>query len=262
MTAPAPDGLAGRVAGKRVLVTRPADAAGAWLEELRRLGADPVARAFVETTTLAGDGAAARLRDALHRCDWLVLTSARAVDALAEIAGGAPETGAQVAAVGPGTARRARDAGLDVRLVAEGGAGADLAARLAGTLASAAGAAGGGALPRVLFAGAEDATPGLEVLEANGLARLERIAVYRTVAAPALPAHEREALDVDVVLLASPSAVRGFVARARVPAHARIVTIGPGTTAAARDAGLAVAGEARTRDLAGMLRAIPEEVAR
>ncbi len=260
MNAPAPDALAGRVAGKRVLVTRPADAAAGWIEELRRLGAEPIARPCVETETLTANGAAARLRDALRACDWLVLTSARAVDALAEIAGDAPGTEAAVATVGPATADRARAAGLDVRLVAEGGSVADLAARLAGVLAGAASATGG-ALPRVLFAGAEDATPGLEILEAKGLARLDRIAVYRTIAAPALPAHEREALDVDVVLLASPSAVRGFVARARLPVRAHIVTIGPGTTAAARDAGLTVAGEARTRDLAGMLRAIPEEAA-
>jgi uroporphyrinogen-III synthase len=111
----------------------------------------------------------------------------------------------------------------------------------------------------VLHAGAEETRPGLSAVEQTGRARFRHLPVYRTRSAPALPWGEREELDVAVVRLASPSAAAGLAGRARVPARAQIVTIGPSTTAAAREAGLRVAGEAVTRDLHGLLRAIPRE---
>ena len=250
--------LAPRVAGRRVLVTRAGDAAEAWREELERLGAVCVQRGVLATETLAANGNGFRTRDALRGCDWLVLTSARAVAALEEIAGEPLAVPAPVAVVGPATAERARRAGLDVRLQAKGGTVVALAEEMAEVLAAAT-RTSAAERPLVVFAGAEDAHRGLEVLETRGLARVVRLAVYRTIPAPPVPEAQREELDVDVVLLASPSAVRGLVAGARLPARARIITIGPSTTAAAREAGLTVAGEAVTRDLAGLLRAIPEE---
>ena len=251
--------LGPRVAGRRVLVTRSGDAGEAWAKELEGLGAVCVQRCVLATETLDGGGNALRAKDALRSCDWLVLTSARAVDALEELAGGALSVPAPVAVVGPATAQRARRAGLDVRLQAKGGTVTALAAEMAEILAAPAASRATDGTPLVVFAGAEDAHPGLEELETRGLARIVRLAVYRTIPAPPVPEAQREELDVDVVLLASPSAVRGLVAGARVPSRARVVTLGPSTTAAAREAGLTVAGEAATRDLAGLLRAIPEE---
>ena len=64
-------------------------------------------------------------------------------------------------------------------------------------------------------------------------------------------------MDVDAIFLASPSAVAGLLARAHVPESVSIITIGPSTTRAAREAGLRVAGEAAGRDLEGMIEAIP-----
>ena len=248
--------LAGRLAGRRVLVTRPGESAAAWAEELERLGAVPVVRSGLETTTLGGEGAAARARDLLDACAWLVLTSARAVEALEEILGTPPGVTSPVAVVGTATGRRARAAGLDVALEATGGTVEALAEQMTASLPECRDTAG---RPVVVHAGAEDTRPGLERLEEEGRARLVRLPLYRTRPAPGLPETEREDLDVDVVLLASPSAVRGLVGRVRIPARAHVVTIGPSTTAAARDAGLVVAGEAVTRDLLGLLRAIPQE---
>jgi uroporphyrinogen-III synthase len=247
-----------RLAGRRILVTRGGDGAREWAGHIQRFGAVPVVRAALDTETLSDDATREALRAGLSQCRWFVLTSARAVDALEEILGKPLMMKAPVAVVGGTTAERARDAGLLVRLVARTGTVAALAADLARELPQ---ASPGSALPLVLHAGAEEARPGLEILETERRARLERVAVYRTRPTAPVADGAREELDVDVVLLASPSAVTGLLAQVRVPEHAYVVTIGPSTTAAAREAGLRVAGEAVTRDLLGMLRAIPREAA-
>jgi uroporphyrinogen-III synthase len=82
--------------------------------------------------------------------------------------------------------------------------------------------------------------------------------VYRTV--PAAPASARmplASLGVDTVFLASPSAVTGFVNLVDVDASARLVTIGPSTSEAARALELTVAAEAREPSLEGLLEAMP-----
>jgi uroporphyrinogen-III synthase len=59
--------------------------------------------------------------------------------------------------------------------------------------------------------------------------------------------------DADVVVLASPSAARAYAA---LGCAARVVSMGPQTTAAARGAGLEVTAEARHSDLAGLVDAV------
>ena len=236
-----------RLAGLRVLVTRPEEDAAPWADGIAALGGVPILRPALVCETLRDPDTEQRLRAALAACDLLLLTSARAVDAMEDILGAPLTLDVPVATVGPRTTERARRAGLRVsREAAEGSV-----ASLADTLAGAEG--------RLVHVGAEETRPGLEALETPGRAHVERVAVYRTTPHTPLPPAEREDVDVDVVLLASPSAVRGLVGRVRVPARARIVTLGPSTTAAARSAGLSVAGEAATRDLLGLLRAIPKE---
>ena len=81
--------------------------------------------------------------------------------------------------------------------------------------------------------------------------------MYRT-----LPVPERDrkrpasALGADDVLLASPSAVAGFVNQVRLDNAPGIFTIGPSTTEAARAAGLDVTGEASRPGLRGLLEAM------
>jgi uroporphyrinogen III methyltransferase/synthase len=249
----APD-LAATLRGRRVLVTRADESASGWADELTKLGARPVLRPSITTETLRESAPA--LRAGLATCDRLVLTSARAVDALEEILGAPLRLDLPVASVGARTTARARAAGLRVTLEASEGHLAALARDLAAGYPP---LEPGAELPAILHAGAEDGRPGLEILEEARRARVEHVAVYRTTPLAALPESGRVVLDVDVVLFASPSAVTGLLGRARVPERTAIVTIGPSTTAAVRDAGLRVAGEAATRDLLGMLRAIPQE---
>jgi uroporphyrinogen-III synthase len=102
-------------------------------------------------------------------------------------------------------------------------------------------------LPRptgpVLFAGAEKARR-LLIEELNA----DFVPLYRTrELVPDEPIHG------DLVVLASPSAARAFSAlKLNIPA----VTIGPETTAAAREGGVRVIREARTHDLDGIVKAV------
>ena len=163
--------------------------------------------------------------------DWLVVTSARAVDLLLDrLAGPVP----RVAAIGPGTAAALRARGLDPDLVPavshQGGLVEELAPRL-------------GESARVLFAGAADARDTL-VRELGA----DVVHLYRTV--PITPARFP---DCDLVVLASASAARSFAA---LGLDLPCVSIGPVTSAAAGEAGLTVVAEAETHDLDGLARAV------
>jgi uroporphyrinogen-III synthase len=147
--------------------------------------------------------------------DWLVVTSRNGADEVARRLAGRP---GRIAAVGPATAASLRAHGFEVDLVP-----AD--ASQDGLLAELPRPAG-----RVLFAAAE----GARRLLADGLGA-DFVALYRTreLRPDAFP-------EADVVVLASPSAARAYAALGGAP----VVTIGPQTTQAARDAGLLVAAEA------------------
>jgi uroporphyrinogen-III synthase len=60
---------------------------------------------------------------------------------------------------------------------------------------------------------------------------------------------------VEAIWLASPSAVTGLLNQAELDPRTRVITIGPTTSAAARDAGIVVGAEARCPTFTGMLEA-------
>jgi uroporphyrinogen III methyltransferase/synthase len=111
--------------------------------------------------------------------------------------------------------------------------------------------------PRALLALAENAGDTLaQALTAAG-AECTRLDVYRTVPIAATGARRPlSALRVDNVVLASPSAVTGFVHQVDIDVPVKIYTIGPSTTAAARGAGLGVTAEAPEPSLEGILEAM------
>ena len=171
-----------------------------------------------------------------------------------------------MAAVGPATARAAVGAFGRVDLAgaagSPGGPGgpgsfdtadrAETAAALAEALAPRL-----GPRDRVLLAAAENAGDAFEeVIRAAGRACV-RLDVYRTLPVPEPPRKRAaSALGADAVLLASPSAVTGFMNQVRLDRAPGIFTIGPTTTEAARAAGLEAAGEARCPSLRGLLEAM------
>jgi uroporphyrinogen III methyltransferase/synthase len=160
--------------------------------------------------------------------DWVVLTSRNAVDALfARLEGALPK----VAAVGRGTAEALRERGVEPDLVAQVSTQEGLAAELPRPAG------------RVLFPAAEGARDVL-VRELGA----DFVPVYRTaeLAPEAFPA-------ADLVVLASASAARAFAA---LDVEAPCVSIGPITSAAARELGLRVVAEAAGHDREGLVAAV------
>lgn len=235
--------------GRRVLLTRSEDDNAEWLPRFAARGAEPVVLPCIHCEAFDTPALRAELKAAVPRTDWLAFTSRRGVEAFAALAPrSAPRP--RIAVVGAATAAAARERLGRVDLVGRGGTGASLAATLVddGDLAR---------HPHVLLAVAENAGDAFERTLAAAGARCTRLSVYRTVPAPpAARKHPLSSLRVDNVVLASPSAVTGFVNQIELDVPAHVFTIGPSTTAAARAAGLVVTAEAHEPSLEGILEAM------
>jgi len=151
------------------------------------------------------------------------------------------------AAVGSSTASALEAAGASADFVGSG-AGAEALARewLAARPATDRGS--------VAILAADRAGTEADAVLAEAGIQLRRLAVYRT--RPRTLDGERRRLEVDVVLVASPSAVEGLRASASLPEGVPVVSIGPRTSRAVRAAGWRLAGEASRPDLDGMLESL------
>lgn len=194
----------------------------------------------------------------LSTFNWVVFTSPRAVDAVAERRGTLPGR-LRVAAVGSATAEAVRRSGWRTDLVP--------AIQTAEALVDAMTAAGVGSGARVLFPASEIAGATLEEGLADAGAEVVRVTAYRTVAVPIDGAACERALNagaVQVISFASPSAVNGLVQglgdRLFREAAARTVmaAIGPTTAAALRSAGARRVIEAAHHSLDGLADRIAE----
>lgn len=244
---------AGPLAGLRVLVPRARGQAAALSSRVAALGGEPVEAPVLEIEP--GDDAALRaaLRD-LAAGDFraVLLTSPNGVDAVADAL---------------------EEEGLDARVLAGadvvGCVGAGTAARLWLRCrvrpdlvpATATTEALGDAMPpgsgRVLLPRADLASPMLpRVLATKGYEPVEVVA-YRTGRPDALPAtvvDDLAAGRVHLVAVASPSTARNLAALlGDAPLRARVVSIGPVTSAACRELGWEVAIEADPHDLDGLV---------
>jgi uroporphyrinogen-III synthase len=229
----------------RVLLTRSDDDNADWAPRFSAHGAEPVALPCIHCVPIDTPALRAALAAASESADWLVFTSRRGVAAFAALAP-EPVGRRRIAVVGAATAREAEQRLGRVDLVGRDGTAASLAATLVEH--------GGLEHARVLLALAENAGDVLERTLGAAGAECTRCGVYRTVPAP--PAGRKRplsALRVDNVVLASPSAVTGFVHQVELDAPVAVYTIGPSTTAAARNAGLTVTAEARAPSLEGIL---------
>ena len=204
----------------RVIVTRPRDQAGPLVARLEARGHEVVECALIEIERTSDEPVDAA------GYDWLIVTSPNGADEIARRGRNLP----RVAAVGPGTAERLREHGIEPAFVPR-------VSSQEGLLDEFPQPAG-----RVLFAAAEGSRR--RPIEQLGA---DFIPLYRTrLLAPAPPAG-------DVVVLASGSAAR---ADAAVGGSARVVSIGPQTSSVAESLGLTVAAEADTHDLDGLVAAV------
>jgi uroporphyrinogen-III synthase len=242
------------LARRRVLVTRGAGQSAGLSERLRARGAEVVEVPMVH---IAPPEDPQPFHDALRTLDagdWLLLTSANAVHALADalrpVGAGLPTT-LRLASAGPATtdAIRALLPGRAITAQATSAYGSEGLAH-ALSLVDVTGA-------RMLFP-VSDRSPATlaSVLRGRG-ARVEVVVAYRTLVPEGISERLRAAFEagLDAVTFASPSAVETFVlagAGFGVP----VVVIGPSTASAARIAGFTVAGMADVATDEGLAAAV------
>ena len=233
-----PEGLLGR----RILVLRPAEQAEDLALALVAEGAEPVVVPAIRILPAIDPSAIA---DALAReHDWVVFTSVNGVAALPRD----PPTAmrrSRIASVGPATAQALEGLGFSIDFIPTAYTTVALAAELPGPPG------------RVCVVRAEAAGPELETILSGRGFTVERVDAYRTEPAGAGPIAQALAVGVDAVALTSASITWAFAdAVTGTGPGAAVFSIGPATTAACRAAGLAVAGEAQTHTIPGLVAAM------
>ena len=240
--------------GRRVVVTRARAQASGLARTLAALGAEVVELPAIRIEPRIDSPAVGAAVADLHSYAVVCLTSPNGVRLLFEAMAAQNRdaralAGAIVAAIGPGTARALRERGVIADIVPERFVGEALAEALEAVDVRG---------RPVLVARAAEAREVLpEALEARG-AEVDVVALYETVAEdPGAEALEA-AREADYVTFTSSSTVRNLLAAVgeRFPAHARVVSIGPVTSAAAREAGLQVHAEASRHDPEGLIEAL------
>jgi uroporphyrinogen-III synthase len=253
---------ASTLAGRRIVVTRRPEQS-AWLTaRLRELGATVVELPLIEVAAPLEWGPLDGALRTLDRYDWVVFTSANAVQPVAERMEGLRVevealVGRRIAAIGPATTEALRESFPGVQMTVE--ASTHDARSLAEQLA---GEARGARFLVPTSDRARDVLP--EALRRAG-ATVDVVVAYRTIAPAGLRERAAAALrdGADLVIFASPSAVENFVAAAAewVP-RIRAAVIGPVTEEACRRAGIEVRVVADPSTAEGLATAIERFVSR
>jgi uroporphyrinogen III methyltransferase/synthase len=240
--------------GRKVVVTRARAQASALASRLRDHGADVVELPAIRIEPRIDTAAVATMVDDLHSYALVCLTSPNGAElllaAMAERGlDGRALAHATIAAIGPGTARALRERGLIADIVPPRSIAESLVESLREVEVEG---------RPVLIARAAEARDVLPEALAQRGALVDVVPLYETVREPA-PAESIAAIaDADYVTFTSSSTVRNFVESVGdgFPAAARVVSIGPVTSATARELGLEVAVEAERHDPEGLLAAL------
>jgi len=245
--------------GRRVVVTRARAQASALAERLLALGADVIEAPAIRIVPRPVEGELSSALDRIADYALVCVTSPNGAsllfDSLAARGRDARAlAGATLAAIGPGTAQALRARGIEADVVPERSIAEALVEALAATPVE------GRPVLVARAAEARDVLP--QALAARG-AEVDVVALYDT---------ERERLDddrleriahADYLTFSSSSTVRFFCEAIggadRVPAGARIVSIGPVTSESARELGLDVHVEAARHDIDGLVDALLED---
>lgn len=244
------------LAGRTIIVTRPAEQAEPLVRALERRGAHVLVAPTIRIVPARSAALTGALKElATGRFDWISLTSRATVDVLRKRLASPDEVRAKVAVIGDGTAAAYRGwTGRDPDLQPTTFTTAALAR----------------AFPRgrgrVLTARADIAPAGLE----DALARKGwdpvRVDAYRTVFARSLSREVRLAIvsdEVDAVTFTSASTVRGFAGvLGRRYGTFRVVCIGPVTAKEARRQGFRVRRVATPHTVDGLVEAIEHSLER
>jgi uroporphyrinogen III methyltransferase/synthase len=245
--------------GRRVVVTRARAQASDLAAALRELGAEVVELPAIRIVPRIDSEEVRAAVGAIHSYALICLTSPNGVRLLCEAM---VEQGrdaralanATIAAIGPGTAGALGELGVIADIVPERFVAEALVEALAPVDVKG---------RPVLVARAAEAREVLpDALRERG-AEVDVVALYETVREQPDPAAIESAQDADYVTFTSSSTVRNLVEALgdRMPKRARVVSIGPVTSEAARDAGLEVHVEAERHDVDGMVAALVEDAA-
>ena len=246
--------------GRRVIVTRARAQASALAATLRGLGAEVVEAPAIRIVPRPVDADVARMAAEIGSYDLVCLTSPNGVSLLFEALAARGQdaralAGATVAAIGPGTARELAAHGIRADVVPERSVAESLLEALATVDVTG---------KRALIARAADARDVLpDGLRERG-AEVDVVALYETVGEPLEESVADALAAADYVTFTSSSTVTRFLdaAGGRVPNGARVVSIGPVTSATARERGLEVHVEAERHDIDGLIEALVADAAR
>jgi uroporphyrinogen III methyltransferase/synthase len=245
--------------GRTVVVTRARAQASGLAKTLRGLGANVVELPAIRIESRIADPEVRAAADAIADYDLVCLTSPNGVKLLFEALAAAGRdaralSGAIVAAIGPGTARALAAHGIAADVIPERFVAEALVEALADVDVEG---------KRVLVARAAEARDVLpDALRERG-GEVDVVALYETVREAPDDAAVAAAADADYVTFTSSSTVTNLTEALgdRFPARARIVSIGPITSATVREAGLEVAVEADRHDVDGLLAALLADAA-
>lgn len=245
------------LSGRRIVVTRTRPQAGVLSEQLSAFGADVIELPTIRIEPPTDLRAFAELVQDAHAYDWIVFTSPNGVtaffDLFYKLYDDAREIGgARIAAIGPATAQRIKDFHLKVDLQPEEFVAESIVREFRKQ--------GGVENLRILLARAEKARDLLpKELSALGAIVDEGFA-YRTVPETRDESGARRRLleeGADLITFTSSSTVENFLALGLPwPVGMQVASIGPVTSATARDLGLNVAIEARRHDIPGLVDAV------
>ncbi|MGI8749600.1 MAG: uroporphyrinogen-III C-methyltransferase [Thermoleophilaceae bacterium] len=240
--------------GRSVAVTRARAQAGGLAARLRTLGAEVVETPVIRIQPRPVPPELARIGDYSLVC----LTSPNGASLLLEgLASHGLDAralaGANVAAIGPGTARELAAHGIRPDVVPPRSIAESLVDALEEVPVE------GRRVMVARAAKARDVLP--EALTARG-AQVDVLALYDTVAEPLGDAQAAALDSADYVTFTSSSTVRYLMETAGAfPAGARLVSIGPVTSATARERGLEVHVEAQRHDVEGLVEALVADAA-
>ncbi len=240
------------LAGRSVAVTRAREQSSRLAARLRALGAEVVETPAIRIVPLDGP-----VPDPSHY-DLICLTSPNGVQLLFErLAGAGLDAralhGARVAAIGPATMRALRAHGVLADVMPERAVAEALVEAL-----------GDVPVRRALVARAKVARDVLpDALRARG-AEVDVLELYETVAEPLSGEQLDAARAADYITFTSASTVANLLGAAggALETRARLVSIGPVTSDALRERGLAPHVEATEHDLDGLVAALVADAAR
>jgi uroporphyrinogen III methyltransferase / synthase len=246
--------------GRRIVVTRARAQASGLAATLRTLGAEVVELPAIRIEARIESEEVRRAVDSIHSYALICLTSPNGARLLFEALEATGKdarvlANATIAAIGPGTARALAERGIAADVVPERFVAEALAEALAGLDVA------GRPVLVARAAEARDVLP--ETLRKRG-AEVDVLALYETVREDPGPEAIAAAQGADYVTFTSSSTVRNLteVLGERFPRDARIVSIGPVTSEAARAAGLAVDVEAERHDVDGLVAALLADASR